>query len=78
MKKLYKSEKDNVLTGVIGGIAEYYEIDSTILRLIYILIVILTGIVPGIIGYIIASLVVPQRSKVSPVSEAVSSEPEVK
>jgi phage shock protein C len=61
MRKLYKSNKDKVFSGVIGGIGEYTDIDPTILRLVYILITILTGIFPAIIAYIIASLVVPKQ-----------------
>jgi phage shock protein C len=39
-KKLYRSKKDSVIAGVCGGIAEYFEIDSTLVRLLFILIVI--------------------------------------
>ncbi|MGE4413321.1 MAG: PspC domain-containing protein, partial [Candidatus Caldatribacteriota bacterium] len=38
-KKLYRSKKDCVIAGVCGGIAEYFEIDSTLVRLLFILIV---------------------------------------
>ncbi len=44
MKKLYKSDTDKVLSGVIGGIGEYFNIDPTILRLLFILIAILTAL----------------------------------
>ncbi|HEY4505247.1 MAG TPA: PspC domain-containing protein [Candidatus Paceibacterota bacterium] len=61
MKKLYKSEDDKVIAGVIGGIGEYFDIDPTLLRLAYILLAVMTALVPAIIGYIIATLVVPRR-----------------
>ncbi|MFA5889182.1 MAG: PspC domain-containing protein [Candidatus Paceibacterota bacterium] len=63
-KRLYKSEEDKVFAGVIGGIAEYFDMDPTILRLLYILIAVLTGLVPAIIGYIIAALIVPHKPRV--------------
>jgi phage shock protein C len=59
-KRLYKSE-DKVFAGVIGGIAEYFDMDPTILRLLYILVAVVTGLVPAVIGYIIAALIVPNK-----------------
>lgn len=60
-KKLYRSTDDKIFAGVIGGIGEYFDIDSTILRLLYILIAVMTALFPAFIGYIIAVLVVPKR-----------------
>lgn len=57
-RKLYKSSQDKMLTGVCGGVAEYFGIDSTIVRLVMVFLT-LWGIVPGIIIYIIAALVIP-------------------
>ncbi|HIX72664.1 MAG TPA: PspC domain-containing protein [Candidatus Anaerobutyricum stercoripullorum] len=57
-RKLYKSSQDKMLTGVCGGVAEYFGIDSTIVRLVMAFLT-LWGIVPGIIIYIIAALVIP-------------------
>lgn len=59
MKKLYKSETDKKLFGVCGGIAEYFGIDSTIVRLILVLCICFLG--TGILAYIIAALVMPVR-----------------
>ena len=57
-RKLYKSSQDKMLTGVCGGVAEYFGIDSTIVRLVMAFLT-LWGIVPGIIIYVIAALVIP-------------------
>lgn len=57
MKKLYKSDVDRKLCGVCGGIAEYLGIDSTIVRLIWVVLVVFFG--TGILAYIIAALVIP-------------------
>jgi len=58
-KKLYKSSIDKKLCGVCGGIAEYFDIDSTIVRLALVAFCLLGG--SGILAYIIAALVMPDR-----------------
>ncbi|MEK7632702.1 MAG: PspC domain-containing protein [Patescibacteria group bacterium] len=58
-KKLYRSATDKMITGVCGGVAEYVPMDSTVLRLIWALVVAFTGFVPGVIVYVIAALVMP-------------------
>lgn len=61
MKKLHRSEKNKVFAGVIGGIAEYMDVDPVILRLVWIFLILATGIIPGVIAYFIAILVVPKK-----------------
>ena len=61
MKKLYLSETDKKITGVCGGIAEYFEMDSTLVRLGWVLLTIVPPF-PGIIAYIIASFIIPKKS----------------
>ncbi len=58
-KKLYKSKTDKKLCGVCGGIAEYLNIDSTVIRLIAILAILFAG--GGLLAYIIAALVMPNK-----------------
>ena len=53
-KKLYKS-RDKKISGVCGGIAEYFDIDPTIVRLIWVAFVLGGG--SGILAYIIAAIV---------------------
>jgi phage shock protein C len=62
MKKLYRSGKNKMFAGVIGGIAEYYDIDIVILRLLWVLITVFTGFFPGIIAYIAAIFIVPKKT----------------
>lgn len=57
-KRLYRSNTDKMLCGVCGGIAEYFNIDPTIVRLGW-AVVSLFGIAPGLIGYIIAAIIIP-------------------
>lgn len=60
MKKLYRSRSNKTLAGVIGGIAEYLEVDATILRVVYLAVSVFTAIVPAIIVYIGAYLLIPE------------------
>lgn len=58
-KKLYKSNKDKKLCGVCGGLADYFDIDSTFIRLIWIFLVLCVG--TGILAYFIAALIMPEK-----------------
>ena len=58
-KKLYKSATDKNLCGVCGGLAEYLNVDSTVVRLILVLAVLFAGC--GILAYIIAALIMPEK-----------------
>ena len=58
-KKLYKSSSDKMLAGVLGGFAEYIGVDSTLVRLVYVLIALFSAGFPGILFYIICALVIP-------------------
>ena len=61
VKKLYRSQKDKMLAGVCGGLGEYFNQDSTIIRIIAVLVVIFTGFFPGLIAYILMALIIPSR-----------------
>ena len=56
MKKLHKSQTDKKLCGVCGGIAEYFNIDPTIVRLLTVLFG-FSG--PGLLVYFIAAIIIP-------------------
>lgn len=58
-KQLYRSNENKVLAGVCSGISEYFEIDTTIVRIIWIL-AIFAGI--GILAYLVCWLVMPEKS----------------
>ena len=59
MKKLYKSSRDKKLCGVCGGIAEYFEFDPTIVRILWIIFTLCGGC--GILAYLICALVMPKE-----------------
>lgn len=60
-KKLSRSKTNKVLAGVCGGLGEYWDIDATIIRLGWVLLVVATGFVPGVLGYIIAIFLIPSK-----------------
>jgi len=60
-KKLTRSKKDKLLAGVCVGIANYFNTDPTLIRLIWVLFTLLTGILTGIIAYIIAAIIIPEE-----------------
>ena len=59
-KKLYRSKTRRMISGVCGGIAEYFIVDVTIIRLGMALVILATAIVPGIIFYFAAAIIVPE------------------
>ena len=61
-KRLYKIEEGKKIAGVCGGIAEYFDIYPTLIRLAWILFSAFVG--SGIIAYIIAAIVMPKKSDV--------------
>ena len=62
MKKLYKSSKNKIFFGVIGGIGECFDVDPVILRLLWVLITFFTGLGAGLMVYLVASLIIPKKA----------------
>ncbi|MBN1382517.1 MAG: PspC domain-containing protein [Deltaproteobacteria bacterium] len=60
MKRLYLSETDKKIAGVCGGIGEYLERDSTVIRILFI-ILILFSFGFGVLAYIVMWLIIPNR-----------------
>ncbi len=58
-KKLYKSATERKLCGVCGGLAEYLEIDVTVIRLIWVLLGLAGGF--GLLPYLVAALIMPEE-----------------
>lgn len=61
-KRLYKIEEGKKLCGVCGGIAEYFDVDPTLIRLLWVILVLCVG--TGILVYIVAALIMPNKSEV--------------
>jgi len=58
-KQLYKSAQNKVVLGVCGGIGEYFGIDPTVIRIIWIILMFVFG--SGVLAYIIAALIIPKE-----------------
>ena len=61
-KRLYKIEKGKKLFGVCGGIAEYFNIDPTVIRVLWVLLVFCAG--TGVLAYVVAALIMPSKYEV--------------
>lgn len=57
-KKLYKSRDNKMLEGVCGGIAEYFDIDPTLVRVAWIIFCAMGG--SGFLAYLVAALIIPE------------------
>lgn len=62
MKKLYKIEQGKVICGVCGGIAEYFNLDYNLIRLIAILLAVFSAFFGALIAYIIMACILPAKS----------------
>ena len=59
MKKLYRSRNNRMIAGVCGGIAEYLEIDPTVVRIIFAILILTGGL--GAFGYLICLVLMPEQ-----------------
>jgi phage shock protein C len=61
MKRLYRSTDNKMAGGVIGGIAEYFDVDPVLLRLLYAAVTVFTGLIPGLVLYVAGLFIVPKK-----------------
>lgn len=61
-KRLYKIEEGKKLCGACGGIAEYFDVDPTLIRLLWVILVLCAG--TGILAYIVAAIIMPNKGEV--------------
>lgn len=61
MKKLLRSRKSRMIAGVCGGIADYFNVDPTIIRVAYVLLAMMTVAFPGILVYLLLVLIIPNE-----------------
>jgi phage shock protein C len=58
-RKLYRSKTDRVLAGVCGGLAEYFNLDATLIRVLFVLLAVLGG--AGLVLYVAMWIIVPNQ-----------------
>ena len=62
-KRMYRSKKNKMISGVCGGVAEYFNLDPTVVRIGFVAISLIAPILPfSLIAYIIAVFIMPQRN----------------
>ncbi len=61
-RRLYRSQNDRMIAGVCGGLAEFFDIDPTLVRLIFVLLTLMGG--HGILLYIILMIVMPSENQI--------------
>lgn len=59
-KKLYRSNNDKMLCGVLGGFAEYLNVDATLVRILFAALAVFSAGVPCTVLYIICAIVIPE------------------
>ncbi len=57
MKKLYRSQSDQKIAGICGGLGEIYGLDSNLIRIALVFLTLITSVVPMVITYLIAWLI---------------------
>ena len=67
-KKLYRSVSDKKLAGVCGGIAEYFGLDATLIRVGWALVSLFAG--AGVLAYIVCALIIPEKPANSNIVDA--------
>ncbi|HEX9724109.1 MAG TPA: PspC domain-containing protein [Vicinamibacteria bacterium] len=71
-KRLFRSRKDGLIAGVCGGLAEYFDVDPSLVRLVFILAIFLGG--AGLVVYLVAWLIVPENPEQSPTASFVKNQ----
>jgi phage shock protein C len=61
-RKLYRSRNQRMLAGVCGGLAEYFNVDTTLIRVLFLVLAVFGG--SGLVIYVVMWLIVPDVSKV--------------
>lgn len=62
-KKLYRSEEDRVIGGIAGGFAKYFNVDSLVVRIIFIVIALVSQVAPAVLAYLVAMIFIPKEGE---------------
>lgn len=75
-QRLHRSVTDSKIAGVCGGIAEHFQMDSTIVRLVWAFVTLFTAIIPGIAVYVLAWILMPEAPVVMQTAPPAQGAPE--
>ncbi|HTF41020.1 MAG TPA: PspC domain-containing protein [Propionibacteriaceae bacterium] len=67
-RKLYRSRTQRMVAGVCGGLAEYFNVDTTVIRVLFLVITLFGG--AGLVVYVVMWILVPDASKAPPTTSA--------
>lgn len=65
-RRLTRSRRHKMIAGVCGGLAEYLDIDPTLMRVLYVIVSLISAAFPGILAYIILMFVMPRADEPAP------------
>jgi phage shock protein C len=61
MKRLFRSTSDKKIGGLCGGIAESYDLDPSLVRLVFVFLLVFTGFIPMLVLYVFGMIIVPEK-----------------
>lgn len=59
-RPLHRSTKNSMIAGVLGGLAEHFDLDPTMVRVVYVLVSIVSAAFPGILVYLAMWMIIPE------------------
>jgi phage shock protein PspC (stress-responsive transcriptional regulator) len=69
-KRLMRSRADRKIAGVCAGLAQHFDLDVTLVRVLCIFITLATGVCPGVVTYLLAWIIIPSEPELKPVLAA--------
>ena len=64
-RKLYRSQSQRMIAGVCGGLAEYFNVDATLIRVLFLILAVFGG--SGLVIYVVMWIIVPDAAKAPPI-----------
>ena len=69
-RRLIRSRRNRKIAGVCAGMGQYLELDTSLVRILWVLVTFAVGFFPGLIAYIVAWIIVPEEPEYLPVAAA--------
>jgi len=69
-KRLVRPRAERKIAGVCAGLAEYFDLDVTLVRVLWLVVTFFSGIIPGIVGYVVAWIVMPEEPEYAAAPQA--------
>jgi phage shock protein C len=66
-KKLIRSRAERKIAGVWAGLAQYFDLDVSLVRILWFFITLATGVFPGVVTYLLAWIIIPKEPELKPV-----------